>query len=103
MKTVKVTYTIHKDFVPENLQNIRTFMTDFRRMQNDDFRYAVFQSEDGQTFLHLSMYANDEIQKQVLAIDSFKTFQQRRDASGLDGSHRIEMLTHVASSHEALP
>jgi hypothetical protein len=103
MKTIKVTYTVNRAFVPENLQNIQTFMADFRRMQSDDFRYTVFQCEDGQTFLHLSMYANDEIQKRVLAVESFRTFQQRRDASGLDGTHRVEELTFVASSHDILP
>jgi hypothetical protein len=100
MKTVKVTYTVKPEFVPKNLENINSFMKDFRKITSMGFRYTVYQCEDGKTFMHLSGYANDEIQKQVLAVESFKSFQRQRDESGLEGSHKIEELKFVASSHE---
>jgi hypothetical protein len=100
MKTVKVTYTVRSEFVPTNQANINSFMKDFRKLNNADFRYIVYLCEDGNTFMHLSTYANDEIQNRVLDVESFKSFQRQRDESGLEGPHKIEMLTFVASSHE---
>ena len=99
MKSVKVTYTVKSEFAPKNQENINSFMKDFRKLASADFRYAVYLCDDGKSFMHLSMYANDEIQKQVLDIDSFKSFQRQRDESGLEGSHRVETLQLVASSH----
>jgi hypothetical protein len=100
MKSVKVTYTVSSEFVPKNQENINSFMKDFRKLNSADFRYIVYLCEDGKTFMHLSMYANDEIQKRVLDVESFKSFQRQRDDSGLEGPHKIETLKFVASSHE---
>ena len=100
MKSVKVTYTVKSEFVSNNQENINSFMKDFRKLNSADFRYIVYLCDDGKTFMHLSTYANDEIQKQVLDIESFKSFQRQRDESGLEGSHKIEMLKFIAASHD---
>jgi len=102
MKTIKVTYTVKPEFILKNQENIDSFMKDFREINPADFRYAVYLLGDGKTFMHLSTYANDEIQKQVLAIESFTKFQRQRDESGLQGSHKVEELKLVASSHDIL-
>jgi hypothetical protein len=102
MKTVKVTYTVKPEFVVKNQENINAFMQDFRQLPSAGFRYTVYLLADGRTFLHLSSYADDAIQKQVLNVESFKSFQRQRDESGLDGSHRVEELKLVASSYDTL-
>jgi len=102
MKTIKVTYTVNPEFISKNQENIDSFMKDFREISPTDFRYVVYLLGDGKTFMHLSTYANDEIQKRVLAIESFTTFQRQRDESGLQGSHKVEELKLVASSHDVL-
>jgi hypothetical protein len=100
MKSVKVNYTVKSEFVSHNLENINAFMKDFRKLNRADFHYTVYLCEDGKTFMHLSTYANDEIQKQVLDVESFKSFQRQRDESGLEGSHKIETLRFIAASHD---
>ena len=100
MITVKVTYTIKPDFVETNKQNISLFLNDFKKMSHSDFRYIVYLMEDGITFLHLSTYKNEHVQKEVLKVESFKSFQKKRDDSGIDNSHQIEVLNYVGSSFD---
>ena len=38
------------------------------------------------------MYQNEEIQKQLLAVESFKSFQKHRNESGLEAAEKIETM-----------
>ncbi|PZF73743.1 antibiotic biosynthesis monooxygenase [Taibaiella soli] len=95
MITVKVTYTVKSEFVQQNLENINGFMQDFKEMKHVPFRYNVYLLEDGKTFLHLAHYQNEAAQKQILAVPSFKLFQERRDASDIGHSHKVEIMKTV--------
>jgi hypothetical protein len=99
MITVKVTYTVKEAFAAKNKANIELFLNDFKTL-GDDFRYTVLAGADGKTFVHLSQYKNEVIQKQLLDVPSFKSFQQQRDESGLEVQPQIEFLTLVGGSHE---
>jgi hypothetical protein len=98
MIVVKVTYTVKKDFVAKNQENIHRFLQDFKALDNDAFRYTVYTGTDGKTFVHHSMYKNEAIQQQLLNVASFKLFQAERDASGLEGTPDIQVLNVVGSS-----
>ena len=100
MITVKVTYGVKKDFVSKNRENISLFMNDFKTMVTDDFQYDVYMLDDGETFVHISSYANTEIQQMILNTPSFKEFQKQRDKSGLTKPHNLEVLNFIASSHK---
>ena len=100
MITVKVTYTVKPEFADKNQENINQFMADFKKMNTNDFRYASYLCGDGKTFVHISHYKNEEIQKQLLQVPSFLSFQKQRDDSGLEGSPQIEVMKMVASSHD---
>jgi hypothetical protein len=102
MITVKVTYTVNPEFVEANKNNISRFLNDFKKLNPSDFRYNVYLQEDGTTFLHFSTYKNEEIQKQILNIPSFKYFQEERDKSGLNDTHKLEVLSYVGSSFDIL-
>lgn len=99
MIIVKVTYIVKPSFVAQNLQNIQTFMQEFKQM-GDDFQYTVYTNEN--TFIHLSHYKNEDIQAAVLNTPSFKAFQQQRDDSGLVTPPQIEVLSLAASAREVL-
>lgn len=44
------------------------------------------------------MFAADKVmQNELLNVPSFKAFQEMRDASGLNGSHQVEILQSVCS------
>lgn len=98
MIAVQVTYKVKAEFVAENKGNISSFLADFKEMHTSRFLYNVYVKEDGLTFIHVSMYENSDIQKQVLDTPSFVKFQQRRDESGLIELPTIEYLDHLGSS-----
>ncbi|WP_147676742.1 helix-turn-helix transcriptional regulator [Algibacter pacificus] len=100
MITVKVTYTVKPDFVQKNQENINLFMTDFKKMDTNEFRYGSYVCGDGKTFVHLSHYKNENIQKKLLQVPSFLSFQKQRDESGLEDLPEIEVMEVIASSHD---
>jgi hypothetical protein len=100
MIIVKVTYTVKADFVQKNQENIKLFMVDFKKLNTNDFRYVSYLGGDGKTFVHLSHYKNEKIQKQLLQIPSFLSFQKQRDDSGLKDSPQVEVMQVVASSQD---
>lgn len=99
MKTVKVTYTVKPAFVHENQKNINIFMEELRRINDPDLRYIAYLCGDGKTFMHIAAYQNDESQKMLLELESFKSFQQKRDESGLEVAPQIEVIEPVAASY----
>lgn len=98
MISVKVTYRVKAGFLLENQKNINTFLSDFKTMQTSRFLYHVFLKEDGVTFVHLAMYENADVQKDVLATPSFVYFQQQRDQNADEEVVKIENLQHLGSS-----
>ena len=98
MINVIVSYTVSKDFVSTNQQNIERFLHDFNDLDQREFSYRVLLKEDGQTFVHLSKYANESIQNQLLHIPSFLDFQKQRDESREDIHQKIEVCTFFGSS-----
>ncbi|GAB0156018.1 hypothetical protein CHRYSEOSP005_12800 [Chryseobacterium sp. Alg-005] len=95
MINVVVTYTVNPEFVSENKVNIQKFLDDFEKLDQSTFEYKVYLKEDGVTFLHYSNYINEEVQHEVLNVPSFKEFQRLRDESGLNGSHKVEILQSI--------
>jgi len=102
MIIAKVTYTVDPSFVQKNQENINKFISDFKQMHATNFLYTSYLCEDGKTFVHISHYENEEIQKRVLQTPSFLSFQKQRDDSGLESSPHIEIIQLVASSQNLL-
>lgn len=100
MIIVKVTYVVKPDFVQKNHENINLFMVDFIKMNTNEFRYFSYVCKDGKTFVHISHYKNEDIQKRLLQVPSFLSFQKQRDDSGLESSPQIEVMQVVASSQD---
>lgn len=100
MISVKVTYTVKSSFAAENQENIRAFMKDLRALNSKDIRYTVYLDNDGKTFTHLSIHKDEVIQAKLLNMPSFKAFQEKRDASGLEVEPQIVVTQLVAASYE---
>jgi hypothetical protein len=100
MNGVKVQYTVKEEYVETNKANIRQIMTDLREINNPDIQYSAFSLDDGVTFVHLVMRANDEAQKTVSDLPSFQEFQRQLKASGPAAPPQAEDLTLVGSSRE---
>lgn len=97
MISVLVTYQVEPAFVEQNKANIQQFLSDFEQLDASKFNYSVSVKEDGVSFVHFSQYADENIQQELLNVPSFKAFQEMRDASGLNGSHKVEILQLVGS------
>ncbi len=98
MKIVKVTYTVNPAFVATNQENVKRFINDIRALNNPAIRYISYLAGDGKTFIHIGAFDNDEAQKQLLDLPSFKSFQQHRNGSGLETPENIEIMQMVAAS-----
>jgi len=92
MIIINVSYTVKKEFVDENLENIKAFISDLKAINNPDIRYHVYTTEDGKKFVHLSHYKDEKAQKQLLDLPSFKFFQDQRDRSGLETYPVVEKM-----------
>lgn len=99
---VIVSYRVKPEFVQENKLNIEKFLKRFEDLDHSRFNYSVFLNSDGLTFTHISHYRDGDIQKELLATPAFLDFQKKRDDSGLDGSHRVQVLEHIGSTGSIL-
>lgn len=102
MITVIVSYTVRPEYVEQNKSNIQLFLNDFKQLDTADFLYNVHTKDDNVTFVHYSAYKNEEIQKNILNVPSFKEFQRQRDESGLNDTHKVEVLIFMGSSDKTL-
>jgi hypothetical protein len=100
MNGVKVQYTVKEEYVETNKANIRQVMADLRDINNTDIQYSAFLLDDGVTFVHFVMRANDEAQKIVSELPSFQEFQRQLKESGPEAPPNAEDLTFVGSSWE---
>ena len=102
MISVIVTYQVKPEFVDQNKQNIQRFLKDFKELDTSDFQYNVYTKDDNVTFVHHSIYKNEKVQTELLNVASFLEFQRIRDESGLNGTHKVEILKIVGSTNEKL-
>lgn len=98
MISIHVTYTVKPEFLAQNKQNISTLLADLKKLKDVSFFYNVYTKEDDLTFVHASMYADEDAQQKVINSPSFIEFQKQRDASGLDNLPKTEVLNLLGSS-----
>ena len=98
MISVIVTYKVTNDFVTRNKENITKFISEFKKLKTSEFEYKVFTKQDGLTFVHHSIYKNEQIQKELLRVPAFLKFQKQRDEIGIEGSPKIEFLDLLGST-----
>lgn len=97
MITIKVTYTIKEDYIDTNKEKIQIFLDEFKELDNNQFVYTIFQVNGSNTFIHMSQYKNEVIQKELLNMPSFLEFQKKRDLH-LISAPTIESLTQIGIS-----
>lgn len=102
MINVIVSYTVKPEFAEENKRNIQIFLSDFKRLDHTQFIYTVYVKSDGITFVHSSNYIDEKTQQAILQVPSFLQFQKRRDESGLNDSHAVEVMECIGSSKAIL-
>ncbi len=99
MKIVRVTYTTTQEFAASNRANIEKVMSDLQQLPNSGIRYNTCLNADGKTFVHTVIFRQDEDQKVLSDLPSFKTFQEQLKASSPEAPPKQELLTLVGASY----
>lgn len=92
---VKATYTVKTEFAAQNQENIKSFISDLKKVKG--LRYEIFLGDDGQTFHHLAVSESADVQREFLALPSFLHFQKERDKN-LVGEPKLESIKSVANT-----
>ena len=100
MSAVKVQYTVKQEYAAKNKENISRVMSDLRLINNPGIKYSSFVLEDGKTFMHFAIFKNDEANKVLNNLESFKQFQAGLKASGPEAPPKAENLSLVASCYD---
>lgn len=102
MINVIVSYQVKPEFVVQNKLNIEKFLIEFNELDRSRFNYSVFLDSDGLTFMHVSNYSDENVQKEVLNVPSFLEFQKQRDESDLSNSHKVQILEYIGSVNQVV-
>lgn len=99
MNAVKVQYTVKESYVETNKQNISDVMAALKELNNPDIKYIAFLLDDGKTFVHFAMRANEEAANILANLEAFQQFQQQLKASQPEIPPQVENLNLVASAY----
>ncbi len=99
MKIVKVTYTTKAEYAEQNQSNIKNVMDDLQKLNHPGINYHSCLSADGKTFIHTAFFKSEEDEKLLLALPSFKYFQEQLKSAGPEIPPKQELLTLVGSSN----
>jgi hypothetical protein len=97
MNAVKVQYTVKAEYAETNQKNIARVMNELREIKSSDIKYSAFLLDDGKTFVHFVMRANEEAANILSNLETFKDFQQQLRNSEPESPPHAENLTLVAT------
>ncbi len=95
-----IRYTVKAEYAAQNKQHISRVMEELRALGRTDIRYSVFVEDDGKTFNHWALFANEEARKVFGALESFKAFQAALPEDSREAPPTVTSLTLVDSSHD---
>jgi hypothetical protein len=75
-------------------------MADLRGINDNGIKYSSYMLDDGQTFMHFAMFNDDEGQKKLNELESFKKFAAELKASGPVEPPKPENLELVDSCYD---
>jgi hypothetical protein len=100
MKIVKVTYSTTAEFSEQNQNNIKKVMADLQKANHPGINYTTCLTADNKTFIHTAFFNEDEDQKFLNELPSFKDFQVQLKAGGLESPPKQELLSLVGASKQ---
>lgn len=75
MKALRVRYTVKREFVAENRENIAAVMAELRARGETGCQYTSLMEPDGQTFVHLVVARDEAALGVVPTLAAFQAFQ----------------------------
>ncbi len=76
MNGVLVQYKVKAGRVEENEQKVRAVYQELAERGDPAIHYATFKLDDGQTFAHLAIWADDAPDAGLGSVEAFKAFQE---------------------------
>lgn len=76
MKRIIVRYKVRPDQAARNEEFVRVVYDELHRTKPSGLRYATFRSDDGVSFIHLSVTETDDGTSPLSAVEAFKRFQE---------------------------
>ena len=76
MNGVLVQYKVKADRVAENEEKVRAVYRELAERADPAIHYTTFKLDDGQTFAHLALWADDASDAGLGSIEAFKAFQE---------------------------
>jgi quinol monooxygenase YgiN len=98
----KARYSVKAEYAAQNQEHIRRFMEELRALGRTDLTYSVFMEDDGKTFLHLRVCANEEALRVFDQLPTFQTFQAALAESHPEVPPVVTTLTLVGSTSDLL-
>lgn len=102
MKIMKIQYTVQPGFAETNKQNIAKVMQELRTLNHPGVRYSAYTLDDGKTFVHLVTLKDEEAEKVIPSLESFKHFQTELRAGQPEVPPKFDDLALVGSSFDIL-
>ncbi len=75
MKAIRVRYTVVREFVPHNRENIAAVMAELRARGDVGCTYTSFLEPDGKTFVHVVVARDEAALGIVPSLEAFAAFQ----------------------------
>ncbi len=100
MKLIRVQYRVKPEYVEQNKANIAAVMADLRALNNPNIKYSSFLEEDGQSFMHLAMYPDEDTAKILGGLESFTKFRMELKASEPEIGPKANNLDLVGSAYD---
>lgn len=100
MKIVRVQYTISAGYVAQNQQNIQGIVAELKQLNHPGIKYSTYLLPDGQTFMHLDHFTNEDAHQALMALASFQKFAGELDANGFEAEPELEILSMVSATGE---
>jgi hypothetical protein len=97
MKSVRVQYTVKKEYVETNKKNIRAVMNHLKNSPTEGMWYRAFLLEDGQSFMHINICTTEEIMNKLNEVDLFMKFRNELKASGPVSPPKSENIMMISS------
>lgn len=76
MNGVLVQYKVKADRVAENEEKVRAVYRELAERGDSGIHYTTFRLEDGQSFAHLAVWADDAPDAGLGSVEAFKAFQE---------------------------
>lgn len=96
MIRVMVSYTVKADRVAENEQLVQAVYTGLHELGHPDIHYATFRKDDGQTFVHVAFFPDEDAQAALGSLPAFQEFQ-RNIADRCEVPPKPEALTTIGA------